>query len=166
MQLATKTTYPIEQLLEDWLWLLPDDVELVVITKSGDAFVRRRRDGVILWLNVVEASVTEVAATLEDFQTAMTAPQNVNEWFMPDVVQGQSVLGMDPGLNECLSFKLPPVLGGQIDPDNIEISDIAVHFSLAGQIHQQVKDLPDGTKIDRFVEITKRPQKKPFWRFW
>ena len=166
MQLATKTTYPIEQLLEDWHWLLPDDVELVVITKSGDAFVRRRRDGVILWLNVVEASVTEVAATLEDFQTAMTAPQNVNAWFMPDVVQGQSVLGMDPGLNECLSFKLPPVLGGKIDPDNIEISDIAVHFSLAGQIHQQVKDLPHGTKIDRFVEITERPQKKPFWRFW
>ena len=165
MQLATKTTYPIEQLLDDWRWLLPDDVELVVITKAGDAFVRRLADGAILWLNVIDGSIEQVSASLDEFQAAITDEQYVQAWFMPDVVQGQAQLGMDPGENQCLSFKQPPVLGGQIDPDNIEVIDIAVHFSIAGQIHQQVKDLPPGTKINQ-VTVTEAGQKKPWWRFW
>ncbi len=165
MQLATKTTYSIEQLLADWRWLLPDDVELVVITKMGDAFVRRLSDGAILWLNVTEGSVDQVSASLDKFQAAIAESQNIEKWFLPDIVQGQSALGVNPNLNECLSFKVPPILGGQVDADNIEVTDIAVHFSVAGQIHKHTKDLPHEAKIDR-IEIGEPPQKKPFWRFW
>ena len=116
MQLATKTTYPIEQLLDDWRWLLPDEVELVIITKSGDAFVRRRRDGVILWLNVVEGAVEQVAATLDEFQAAITDQQNVQAWFMADVLWRAGPIG---GLEIALLILftvLRPVAGPRAPP--------------------------------------------------
>lgn len=165
MQLATKTTYSIDELLDDWRWLVPEDVELVVITKAGDAFIRRLGDGAILRLNVVDGSVEQVCASLDEFQAAITDEQHVQRWFMPEIVQGQALLGMDPGENECLSFKHPPILGGQIDPDNIEVSDVAVHFSIAGQIHKQVKDLPPGATINE-LRFVGPGGKKPWWRFW
>lgn len=165
MQLATKTTYPIDRLLEDWRWLLPDEVELVVISKFGDAFVRRAKDGAILWLNVAEGVVEQVAPTLEEFQSALTQPEQVNDWFMSEIVEGQAALGMEPGTDECLSYKHPPVLGGCIEPENFEVCDIAVHFSIAGQVHRQVKDLPPGTKIGR-VHLGEPTANKPWWRFW
>jgi predicted transcriptional regulator len=30
---------------------------------------------------------------------------------------------------------------------NFPFWDIEVHFELSGQIHKQIKDLPDGTKV-------------------
>ena len=57
---------------------------------------------------------------------------------------------MDLGLGQCYSYKLPPILNGPIEPSNIEPADLPVHFSLLGQIHRQVKDLPEGTPIHEF----------------
>jgi hypothetical protein len=46
---------------------------------------------------------------------------------VPPIVDGQAALGMRKGTNECLSPKHPPVLGGQIDPDNFETCNVLVH---------------------------------------
>ena len=57
---------------------------------------------------------------------------------------------MEPG--KLYGFKQLPVLGGKYEPDNFELTDIAVHFSMSGQINFKLKDLPDGTKVN--FEIT------------
>ena len=49
---------------------------------------------------------------------------------------------------EIYSFKVTPVLGGELSADNVEASDIDVHFSLSGQLHRQIRDLPEGAKIE------------------
>ncbi len=85
---------------------------------------------------------------------------------MPEVVDGQALLGMCPGPDECLSFKHPPALGGQLDPDNFETCNIRVHFSIAGQIHQQIKDLPPGTAITNIKIEAPSGSKRPWWKFW
>ena len=48
------------------------------------------------------------------------------------------------------SFKLPPVLGGQFEISNIEATNFVVSTNIAGQIHKQVKDLPEGAQITGF----------------
>lgn len=106
-----------------------------------------------------------MAADADELQRLIKQPDNRSAWFMLDVVLGQHALGMSPGFNECYSFKVPPVLGGKMDPDNIETCDIAVHYSIAGQIFRQVRDLPPGTRVDK-IELTDRSTKKPWWRFW
>ena len=44
------------------------------------------------------------------------------------------------------SFLLLEVI---IPPDNFEPTNIYIHFAFAGQIHEQIKDLPVGTKINK-----------------
>jgi hypothetical protein len=34
-----------------------------------------------------------------------------------------------------------------MEPSNFEPTDLAVHFGMLGQIHAQIKDLPEGTPI-------------------
>jgi hypothetical protein len=48
---------------------------------------------------------------------------------------------------QVYSYKKVVVLGGDYSTDNFEPTNIEVHFSFWGQVHQQVKDLPPGTNI-------------------
>jgi hypothetical protein len=46
-----------------------------------------------------------------------------------------------------LSFIIPPALGGQYTIENTAILSITEHYSVYASIHQQIKDLPDGTQV-------------------
>ena len=50
-----------------------------------------------------------------------------------------------PGVFSHVQF--PPVLGGALTVDNLEVQDFVVATNICGQIHQQVLDLPPGTPI-------------------
>ena len=41
----------------------------------------------------------------------------------------------------------PPILGGAFDVDHVVVSDFAMTVNVAGQIHEQVRNLPPGTTI-------------------
>jgi hypothetical protein len=53
----------------------------------------------------------------------------------------------------CLSsgqlygFKVPPHLGGACSLSNLEPTDIAVHFSLLGQLHRKARGLAPATPV-------------------
>ncbi len=51
---------------------------------------------------------------------------------------------------EVYSFKVPPMLGGQFKVSNMEASSFVVSTNIAGQIHNQLKDLPEGAQITGF----------------
>jgi hypothetical protein len=48
---------------------------------------------------------------------------------------------------QVFDLRKPLVLGGEFTLDNIQPLDASVHFSLLGQIHRQVRELPEGTSI-------------------
>jgi hypothetical protein len=56
-----------------------------------------------------------------------------------------------PQAHECVGYIKPLVLSGQDDMANQEITDLEVYWSLLAQIHEQVANLPPGTKIDQIV---------------
>jgi hypothetical protein len=39
------------------------------------------------------------------------------------------------------------VLGGEMEPANVELLDFTISVNLLGQIHEQVKDLPPGAHV-------------------
>ncbi|GAA1509018.1 T6SS immunity protein Tdi1 domain-containing protein [Kribbella lupini] len=63
-------------------------------------------------------------------------------------LQAGVVLGPD----QILDFTQPPILGGALEPGNLQVMDFEVALNLAGQIHQQVAGLPEGTPIEVDVE--------------
>jgi len=138
----------LDGLLSEWRWLADESFHPVVISALGDLFLRHD-DGRIFWLSAGWGQLTEVATSAEEFKRRMVQRANANERFVPDLVGDILTAGQRLGPGECFGYKHPPVLGGEIEPDNFEPTDLQVHFGILGQIHRQVKDLPPGTPIGK-----------------
>lgn len=136
----------LDGLLSEWRWVVSESFHPVVISALGDLFLRHD-DGRIYWLSSGWGQLTEVAKDAEEFKRLMVEPENAESWFMPNLVGDILMEGQRLGPGECFGYKLPPVLGGEYEPDNFEPTDLQVHFGILGQIHRQVKELPPGTPI-------------------
>jgi hypothetical protein len=55
--------------------------------------------------------------------------------------------GAQPNYDQCIGYKKPLYLGGTHDFANFELSDFEVYWSICGQIMDQIRGLPPGTKI-------------------
>lgn len=133
-------------LLDDWAWLLQKNYSPILVTAFGDMFLRDE-NGRVDFLDLISGKLTQVADSVEEMQQLINVRENQVEWLMIEVFAALQTQGVYFGEGQCYSFIQPPVLGGQLEPDNIEVTDIYTHVSLAGQIHRQVKDLSAGTKI-------------------
>jgi hypothetical protein len=145
--LTIKTTgIKVDSLLETWKWLVDDFAEVLVISKLGDVFFTNR-EGQVYWLATDTFTLTQIAADKVDFNSLLNDAENVDNWFLPELLQqlGQAEIFLNN--NQVYGYKKMPVMGGEYSVDNIEPIDIEVHFQLTGQIGEQIKDLPDGTKI-------------------
>jgi hypothetical protein len=137
----------LDDILADWRWLVHDDVDLVAVTAMGD-LVLKDKHGKIQFLDTIEGKYEQIADDDAGYQELLKSSQ-----FRQKYLQYYCVLllveeGITLGKNECYSPDVPPHLGGELDEKNLKPTDIYVHFSLSGQVWQQTKDLPAGTKID------------------
>lgn len=137
-------------LLEDWRWLIGDNVQLVVVSAIGDLFLRNT-EGRILWLDVGAARLTQVAESSEEFKRLIQQVEHADEWFVPQLIGDLIVSGKRLSAGQCYSYKMPPMLSGKMELDNFEPTDLQVHCSMFGQIGQKIQHLPPGTKIDGFT---------------
>ena len=150
-QLLIRTTgIDCQRLLSYWRWLLEKDYHPIVMTAFGDWFLADQ-DGSVHFLDLVAGSLSKVAESGDEFKRVMGQPENLDQWFMAEVVQSLLDAGIVPGKNQCYGYKIPPVLGGKIEVANIEPTDIAVHQGLLSQIHEQTRHLPTGTKINKVL---------------
>ena len=138
-----------QELLEDWMWLLQKPYTLIAMNNFGDMFLRDE-SGRIVFLELASGEVTNVAGSTVEFQRLAAEKENQRCWFMTTLLSDLERAGMTLADGQCFSYKTPLVLGGEVELPNIEVGDIYVYASLMGQIHQQVKNLPPGTKITAF----------------
>jgi hypothetical protein len=135
-----------DDLLNDWRWLLGNSMRLLLVSALGDMFLADA-EGRIFWLDTGAGQLQQIAGSEKEFKQLMQQKENADQWFIPQLVGDLMDGGMRLGPGQCYSYKKPPVLGGEIEPGNFEPADLSVHFSLLGQLHRKVKDLPPGTKI-------------------
>jgi hypothetical protein len=138
-----------EHLLGDWSWLLSDRYRLLGVTRMGDAFVETG-DGKVLFLDTLEGCLKEAANDARTFFELLKAGKLDRALFLPDMVALMEARGERLAPGQCYCYHLPPVLGGPLTLDNVRAAFASVHFSVTGQLHRQVKDLPPGTKITEF----------------
>lgn len=142
-----------EKLLSDWVWLIGKSKLPILITKAGDAFVQDTESKAVYFLDVVEGKLDEVASDGKEFTELLGNVEFVMEKFSVDLIapilKGNSKLP-----DGCLyGWKMLPVIGGEFSTENLEPTEIQVHFSISGQIWSQSKDLPEGTNITGFTTI-------------
>jgi hypothetical protein len=135
-----------DDLLSDWRWLVGDSMRLLLVSSIGDMFLADSA-GQVFWLDAGTGHLKQIAESLDEFQRLRQQRAQADEWFIPQLVGDLIASGVRLSPGQCYSYKKPPILGGQIEPDNFEPMDLSVHFSVLGQTHKQVKDLPPGTKI-------------------
>jgi hypothetical protein len=137
----------LDMLTENWIWLISDDKAPILVSTIGDMFLTDSNDKVY-WLDVGGGKLTQIANGIQEFKEKLKDINQVNEWFMIDLTTELKLSGKELKEGQVYSYKKLPILGGEYSLDNFEPMDIEVHFCFAGQIHKQLKDLPDGTRID------------------
>jgi hypothetical protein len=138
---------PRETLLEDWVWLIGKRRLPILITALGDAFVQDTDDGSVHLLSAGAGTLDRVADDVATFRERLADRAFVLDNFVPGIVADLQNSGRSLAQGQLYSYRVPPALGGEYSADNLEPTDISVHFSVLGQINQRVRDLPEGTVI-------------------
>ena len=138
-------------LLADWEWAMENLMLPVLITAMGDVFAQAD-SGEVCFVDVVGGEVVTVCDSTEAFEEALDDDEFIAEFFYPERVQELRATGLKLSGRSVFSHKLPLVVGGEDEVANFETADAVIHVSIHGQIHRQVKDLPDGAEIGE-IEI-------------
>ncbi len=135
-------------LLRDWRWLIGPTKVPVLVTALGNAFLVDTADGTVHVLDVGPGTLEQVAASGEEFRKRLRDKAFVTEHFVPIIVVRMRESGQMLRAGEVYGFKTPPPLGGEYCADNLEPTDIEVHFTVLGQIHDRARTAPVETPTD------------------
>ena len=133
--------------LDAWKWLPLSGLSVLAVSAFGEVFLRNA-DGEIFQIDTIEGALSKRANSLADLTRALDAAETRDEILLAGLVMAARQMGLNLSDGECYDFKIAPVLGGPMDLDHVETTSFAVKLNLAGQIHEQVKDLPQGTEIE------------------
>lgn len=125
-------------LLENWRWLVPDDHRPLMVGVFGD-WIMGAPDGSLWCLELLEGSYSRIADDAEVFNRAKSNPDNLNLWFMAEWAEIAERHGLVPSTDQCLGWKVHPMLGGKFEADNIQVFSLRVYQSLMGQLFRQLR---------------------------
>ena len=136
--------------LASWRWMVGETSEVVALSLSGDIFYRDGSDHVH-WLDTGAGTTEEVASSWSEFRTTLANPERAAELLLQPVVEQflQSCGPLPPG--KCLGYKTLPIFGGDYSGANRVPLPALEHYLFTGEVHQLVKDLPEGGQVELAV---------------
>jgi len=128
-----------------WRWLIKEQSRPLLISALGDLFIEAGT--AVYFLNTLTGTLDRVAETVDAWKEEMHNAQRIGEWFWPGFVEALLKEGQRLQPGDVYSPTIPPVLGGAMSVENFTPSNWRMHLHVLGQIHEQVRDLPPGTRI-------------------
>ena len=132
--------------LAGWSWLVPPEFTLWLVSRLCDLFIVTP-DGAVHMLDVGAGSLKKLADSRDDFGRLIDDEDNASLWLAIPLVDELVATGMDLQPGQCYGFKVPPVLGGQYTVENCGILAIPDYLGVYGSIHDQLRGLPDGSRV-------------------
>ncbi|MDA0374249.1 MAG: DUF1851 domain-containing protein [Planctomycetota bacterium] len=136
----------MDSILDDWIWAMPEPMRPVLLTALGDAFAQGQ-SGAVYFVDAASGEIRAVADDGATFQGLLRDARFVTEHMQPARIVAHRRAGLELAAQQVYGRRTPLVLGGADDIDNVEVTDVTVHLSIHGQVHEQVRDLPDGAPI-------------------
>jgi MbtH protein len=133
-------------LLEDWRWKVGDGVMFYQATVFGDLFLRSE-DGAIHFLDTGRGTFTKVAASQEEWETAVR--RHGPRWFRWPTLSSLRGAGVGLGEGEVFSWRHSLMLGGAESADNVDVVSLVVHAAFAAQSAVAIRDLPEGQRVSK-----------------
>jgi hypothetical protein len=134
-----------EGALESWSWLDLAGKTPVFTSLFGDV-VLESGDG-YWFLDTVKGKLTRAWSNQDDLRTAFADPEVREQYLLEGLAMAAAQHGIALAREQIYDFSTPPVLGGDLAVENLSAADFQVAVNIAGQIHEQVRDLPPGTPI-------------------
>ena len=135
-----------QKLFATWHWILPDKLKIWMMNRFGDLFLETD-DGKIWCMRLDAGSLDCYAENKEDFCNKIDEGDNANDWLMIPLVDQLVEEGKTLKDGQCYSFQKLPILGGEYAVENVSILDVEFIYNALGPLHEQLKDIPDGTEI-------------------
>lgn len=151
--LIPASQYDTNFLLAEWQWLAPKTDTPLFISAFGD-WVFGNPNGSLWVLSLLEGTYEQVAADSNEYNTLNKSPEWIDQTFIASWQPIAADHGLIPELNQCLGWKVHPLLGGNFEPANLQLFNMSVYQSLMGQLHRQLSQKP--TPVS----------KKPWFQFW
>jgi hypothetical protein len=127
-------------LLSPWSTILPEEFNLWLVNKVGDAFLVVP-DGSIHVLDVGMGLFNHVADNREDF--ADRVADNADSWLLKYLIDDCVACGKFLHEGQCYGYKVPPMLGGKYAADNLEPTDLSVHYGMLADLYQRTTNVAD-----------------------
>jgi hypothetical protein len=135
----------VRALRTSWNWLLGQDWSPLLFSILGDVFLRHEQQ--VEWLNTGTGEITTVSENEDAFREAL-ATERADDWFMPGLVAALHEAGKRPGVGHCFTYAIYPIFAeGRYEVANFAVVPAWEHFSLSGDLHRQLSELPDGTQV-------------------
>ena len=134
-----------EQALGSWSWLDLAGKTPQFASLFGDLFLESPEGW--WYLDTIGGDLKQVWETGAEVQAALNTPEGQDTYLLLGLATEAERRGVSLAENEVYSLTPPPVLGGELDAANVSALDFVVAVDLAGQIHDQVRNLPPGTPI-------------------
>ena len=115
-----------EVLLADWNWLIPKEMQPLLIGVFGDwVFVDQDRS---YWhLDLLEGKFVKIAQDTKDFNSRKNQRAFQDEWFGANWAEIAFGAGLIPARDECLGWKVAPLIGGEFALENIDVFPLRVY---------------------------------------
>jgi hypothetical protein len=149
--LLTKSFSPqqYQDALSSWEWLGCQRKTPVLASLFGDVFFQ---DPSGYWfLDSIEGTLTLNWDSRDAVQTCLDSPEGQDRYLLGGLAVAAERRGLVLGPKEVYDVTPPPILGGKLEADRLIKLDFVVALNIAGQIHNQVRDLAPGTRITGFT---------------
>jgi Domain of unknown function (DUF1851) len=137
------------QALASWRWAGLDGKSALFTSPFGDVFFASE-DG-YWYLDTQEGSLTRPWRTAAELESELASPQGQGRYLLANLALAAEDRGLTLNPAEVYAFVVPPILGGHMAVDRIQVMDFVVSLEILGQIHDQVRGLPPGTRISGVV---------------
>jgi hypothetical protein len=136
-----------EDIREAWGWKGIKSAEVVAVSKFGNVIFTDQAGK--YWRICPEELECEVIAdSAASYERLLNDPEFKQDWEMARLVDiAEAKYGTQP-IHRCFCLKTPSILGGAYELENIGTISIGELIRFSGDVANQIKDLPPGSKIE------------------
>jgi hypothetical protein len=136
----------LEDIRKGWAWTGVKPSEIIDVNAFGnvifiDDYHRYWR------IAPEELALISLASDRQTFQSLLENAYFQSDWKMDKLAALARTKVGKLDRTQCYCLKIPAVLGGKYDRDNIAVIDLCELIRSSGDMARQIKDLPDGGDV-------------------
>lgn len=133
-----------------WAWIGLEGMEPVFTSPFGDVFLTAA-DGV-WWLDVFYGEMLCPWRSIDECRAELQTREGQEEYLRAGLAAAAAAQGLMPSESQVYDLEHPAVLGGELEVGNVQVTDFVTALGMAGQIHDQVRFIPEGAQINLEIE--------------